>query len=557
MTGQKIETAPHNSTELPARHPIGFTLLSIIVGTMAVLAMVASVQASHGSRLPIVAGAPHTSEQASAANLNPAGANGEDDDGEDDDGEDGDGEDNDRAEVKGTLAAPATAFVGEWVLNVDSNRSVTVLMTASSDVLKFRNHLPSVGDWIEAKGVWIGPDRMEARRVRPDKYEANQIIARLKPGVSPETLAATYEMTVTGVLESANIFLFHTYDDEDLKIQRLLNDKANVEWAEVNWTSRVPTGTPYRSWRWGEASSYENQHAFDLVNLGPALAHYDGSGVVVAVLDTGVELGHTALQASLIGGRDMISDTATPNDIGPGLAWGHGTHVAGIVHRMAPKSKILPIRVLDSQGRGNTFVLAYAIEYAVQQGADVINLSLGADCGSQVLHSAIQRAIGEGVVIVAAAGNSNTEVPQCPASMPGVIAVAAVDENKVRAEWSNYGDRWVDIAAPGVGITSTFPGGYASWSGTSMATPFVSGAAALAKQKQEISNSNMPVDRMLIECGADIDAINTEAIGPLLDVAAAVAAWPTETESTLRPLYGAHNLFLPAIANPSFDSQRC
>ncbi|MCB0055842.1 MAG: S8 family serine peptidase, partial [Caldilineaceae bacterium] len=271
---------------------------------------------------------------------------------------------------------------------------------------------------------------------------------------------------------------------------------------------------------------------------------------VVAVLDTGVDLSHTALATSLVAGRDMISDTATPDDIGPGLAWGHGTHVAGIVHRMAPASKILPIRVLDSQGRGNTFVLAYAIEYAVQQGADVINLSLGADCGSQVLSSTIQSAIAQGVVIVAAAGNSNTQVPQCPASMPGVIAVAAVDENKVRAEWSNYGAGWVDIAAPGVGITSTFPGGYASWSGTSMAAPFVSGAAALAKQKKEASNGDVPVDEMLIDRGSDISGLNSEAIGPLLDVAAAVDSLPTEPEPTPTPSPGGHNLFLPAIANP-------
>jgi len=503
-----------------------FAVLSLVVGAMAALALVGSVQAATSSRA--LAGQPDVLEQISGASH-------------------GEGE-SDEAEVKGTLALPVTAFDGEWILTVDSTRSITLVLTTTTDVQKFMNHLPSVGDWIEAKGKWITPDRLDARRVRPDEYEANQVVARLKPGVVAETLAATYNMTVTGVLSSANIFLFYTHDDEDLEIQKLLNDKVNVEWAEVNWVSRVPSGSPYRSWRWGEASSYENQHAFDLVKLGPALANYDGTGMVVAVLDTGVDLTHAALQASLLAGRDMISDTATPNDIGPGLAWGHGTHVAGIVHRMAPESKILPIRVLDSQGRGNTFVLAYAIEYAVQQGADIINLSLGTDCGSQVLNSTIQTAIAQGVVVVAAAGNGNTSVPQCPASLPGVIAVAAVDENRVRAEWSNFGADWVDIAAPGVGITSTFPGGYAAWSGTSMATPFVSGAAALAKQKKEASNGTVAVDVMLIDRGQDISGLNNEAIGPLLDVAAAVDSLPTEPEPTPQP--SAHNLYLPAIANP-------
>ena len=537
MTGKHTGATHPDKTDHPTQRPIACALLAFLAGALATLAVVAGVHASSRFSLPMGAGAPRAYEQASAA----------------DSSDDGD----DRAEVKGTLATTATAFAGEWILTIDSDRTVTVVLTASSDVVKFMNHLPSVGDWIEAKGRWISPDRLEARRVRPDRYEANQIIARLKSGVVAETLAETYDMTVTGVLRSANIFLFYTDDDEDEEIRKLLNDKVNVEWAEVNWISRVPTGTPYRSWRWGEASSYESQHAFELVKLDPALAHYDGTGMVIAVLDTGVDVEHTALKASLLAGRDMISDTDTPNDIGPGLAWGHGTHVAGIVHRIAPESKILPIRVLDSQGRGNTFVLAYAIEYAVEQGADVINLSLGADCGSQVLSSAIQRAIAQGVVIVAAAGNSNTEVPQCPASMPGVIAVAAVDENKVRAEWSNYGVGWVDIAAPGVGITSTFPGGYASWSGTSMATPFVSGAAALAKQKKEASNGNVSVHHMLIACGEDIRAVNDKAIGPLLDVASAVGAQSAELEAPSPPLRGAYNLFLPTLANPGLDPRRC
>ena len=532
MTGRDIETGLHDRVNRSSRQPTAFALLSIIIGTLVALALVTGVQAASGPHTPVVR--PDILEQVHVA------SHGE--------------EDSNEAEVKGTLAAPVTAFAGEWVLSVDSNRTVTVVFTATTDVLKFMNHLPSVGDWIEAKGTWAGTNRMEALRVRPDEYEANQVVARLKPGVVAETLAATYNMTVTGVLSSANIFLFYTHDDEDMEIQQLLNDKVNVEWAEVNWVSRVPTGSPYRSWRWGgsDGTSYVNQSAFEQVRLEPALTNYDGTGMVVAVLDTGVDLAHAALAGSLVAGRDMISDTDTPNDIGPGLAWGHGTHVAGIVHRMAPESKILPIRVLDSQGRGNTFVLAYAIEYAVQQGADIINLSLGTDCGSQVLNSTIQTAIAQGVVVVAAAGNGNTDVPQCPASLPGVIAVAAVDENKVRAEWSNYGASWVDIAAPGVGITSTFPGGYASWSGTSMATPFVSGAAALAKQKKEASNGNVPVDEMLIDRGADISGLNTEAIGPLLDVASAVDSLPTEPEPTPTPLPGrdAHSLFLPAIANP-------
>jgi subtilisin family serine protease len=164
-----------------------------------------------------------------------------------------------------------------------------------------------------------------------------------------------------------------------------------------------------------------------------------------------------------------------------------------------------------------------------------------------VLSATIQSAIAQGVIIVAAAGNDGTEAPQCPASMPGVIAVAAVDENKVRASWSNYGAGWVDMAAPGVGITSTFPGGYASWSGTSMATPFVAGAAALAKQKKENENGIVAVDAMLINRGEDISGLNGEEIGPLLNVAAAVDSLPTEPEPTPPPDRGTNTIFLPSV----------
>lgn len=123
-----------------------------------------------------------------------------------------------------------------------------------------------------------------------------------------------------------------------------------------------------------------------------------------------------------------------------------------------PNAKLMPIRILDNQGRGNTFLLAYAIELAVTNGADVINLSLGADCGSRILREAVASAVSQGVVLVVAVGNEGSPARQCPASLPGVLAVAAVDENRQRAEWSNYGSgsAWL---APGVGITSTFPVG--------------------------------------------------------------------------------------------------
>jgi subtilisin family serine protease len=165
---------------------------------------------------------------------------------------------------------------------------------------------------------------------------------------------------------------------------------------------------------------------------------------------------------------------------------GHGTHVAGIVDIAAPAAKLMPLRVLDPEGYGDDFTIAKAVSVATRNGADVINLSLGSPNRSTLLRQAIQSATGDGVLVAAAAGNSNSFVPHYPAagngvaaSADGLVAVTSVGMNASKSDFANYGG-WVDIAAPGEGIRSAFPASvYANWSGTSMATPFVSGQAAL------------------------------------------------------------------------------
>ncbi|MCB0186579.1 MAG: S8 family serine peptidase, partial [Caldilineaceae bacterium] len=263
-------------------------------------------------------------------------------------------------------------------------------------------------------------------------------------------------------------------------------------------------------------------------------------------------------------GYDMVDDDADPEDEGDGVGWGHGTHVAGIIAQVSPQSKLLPVRVLNSNGRGNTFALAYAIEWSVAQGADVINLSLGADTNSRVLNDVISDAVAHGVIIVAAAGNVNSNEPQYPASLPGVFSVTAVDERNAKADFASYGAGWVDIAAPGVGITSTIVGpfgsGYASWSGTSMATGFVSGAAALMRQQQPQA-SVATIEKTFTTHTRDLDTVNPTyagQLGGLLDVAAALAVddpvatptpapTPTPTPTSPDPTAGEVQLFLPYV----------
>jgi thermitase len=208
-------------------------------------------------------------------------------------------------------------------------------------------------------------------------------------------------------------------------------------------------------------------------------------------------MNHPALKSRFVGvpRYDFVGDDKDPSE--PPLASteeqrdqevvGHGTHVAGIINLVAPRANLMPLRALDKDGYGSTFHVAEAVAFADTNGANVINLSLGSPSWSRLLREKVVEAIGHGRVVAAAAGNYNSVQPQYPASRQipdaadndGLLAVTSVDPTPKRSAFANYGT-WVDIAAPGEQILSTYPvSRYAYWSGTSMATPFVAGEAAL------------------------------------------------------------------------------
>lgn len=208
--------------------------------------------------------------------------------------------------------------------------------------------------------------------------------------------------------------------------------------------------------------------------------------VTIAVLDTGVDLDHPDLALRLTDGYHALSEGDRPQDDN-----GHGTHVAGIIASHTNNregiagitwfGQIMPIKVMGAEGSGASFDIAKGIMWAADRGADVINLSLGNYEPSAVLEEAIQYAYSKNAVIIAAAGNDNTDQPSYPAAYPEVLGISAVDSAGERAEFSNYGD-YVDVTAPGVEIASTYPGRqYAELSGTSMAAPHVAALAALVR----------------------------------------------------------------------------
>ncbi|MBI3958626.1 MAG: S8 family serine peptidase [Chloroflexi bacterium] len=297
-------------------------------------------------------------------------------------------------------------------------------------------------------------------------------------------------------------------------------DPDIVAWAEVNYAGGIPEGNPYDIWEWGgqEESGYVNQFAFDQIRLTSAAITVTGSGLIVAVIDSGVSLSHPALRGHLLAGRDLVDNDLIADEEPGGAGWGHGTHVAGIIAHIASDAQILPVRVLDPQGRGNSFAVASALEWAVQQGADVVNLSLGSDSDSRLLREAVQWTIDQRVAVVAAAGNSQSSLPHYPAAYAPVVAVTGVDADGVKATFANYGSEWVDVAAPAVGITSTIVGpqgnGYAGWSGTSMAAAFVSGAMAL--ERQRYPDATVAELAQMVWARADsLDAINPTYAGAL------------------------------------------
>src|SRR5262249_26188858 len=157
-----------------------------------------------------------------------------------------------------------------------------------------------------------------------------------------------------------------------------------------------------------------------------------------------------------------------------------GTFVAGLVARSAPDAKIMPIRVLNDDGRGSTAQVAEGIRWAVNHGADVINMSLDTPTDTRVLRDAVNYALSKNVVLVAAYGNEGKNTPAVyPADYPGVISVMPTDQNDKRATFSNYGRAGL-VAAPGVNIISAYPTlMWAIGSGTSFSTPLVAGEAAL------------------------------------------------------------------------------
>ena len=229
---------------------------------------------------------------------------------------------------------------------------------------------------------------------------------------------------------------------------------------------------------------YDRQWALPHIQAETAWNEVDDlEDITVAVIDTGVCMSHEDLVDRVLdNGYDFVDNDDDPEDV-----FGHGCSVAGIIAAnidngigiagFAPNSSILPVRVLGPSGSGSMADVAAGIVYAADEGADIINLSLGSMVGSQVTKDAVEHAIAKGVTVIASAGNSGGDLPGYPARYEGVVAVGAIDPNGGRSSFSNKGG---DIWAPGRDVHTIYlDNGYKALNGTSFSAPYVAAMAAV------------------------------------------------------------------------------
>lgn len=236
-----------------------------------------------------------------------------------------------------------------------------------------------------------------------------------------------------------------------------------------------------------------------LLGVPPFWKETQGEGIKVGVLDTGIALEHPDLRPAILEARDFTRSPSAAYD-----AQGHGTHVSGIIAArrnahgivgVAPETKIITAKVLNDDGAGASQDIVAGIHWAMEAGADILSMSLGSSEPDEEIHQALLLAISKGVFVITAAGNEGPELDTVgyPAGFPEMVAVGSIDRRKRLSQFSSRG-RQVDVVAPGDEITSCYPPrGYAVLSGTSMATPFVSGVVALALAKHRKMGGKTPL----------------------------------------------------------------
>lgn len=367
-----------------------------------------------------------------------------------------------------------------------------------------------------------------------NNFVKGEVLVKFKEGVGSKEVNEIHKKLGGKVKSEIPGINVQVLDAGKKNTGELISDYAKnskVKYAEPNFIASALTTDTYFEKQWG-MNNFGQQTcntAGNICTAGAEDADIDApeawaiasgsSEIKIAILDSGIDLNHPDLKNKIAASVNLTAASNTENDL-----YGHGTHVAGIaaadtnngagVAGVGYNSKLLNVKVLGDDGYGAYSWIANGIYWAVQNGAKVINMSLGANRKSSALEDAVNFAWNNGVVLTAAAGNSSNPSKTYPAYYNNVIAVAATNNNDVKTSFSSYGS-WVDVTAPGENIYSTFPThdfylqnkygrskNYDFGSGTSMSTPHVSGLAALL-WSTEFGTDNSTV-RSRIETTADI-----------------------------------------------------
>jgi len=309
--------------------------------------------------------------------------------------------------------------------------------------------------------------------------DSTQIIVKFKDGICFKKQKDIHRKN--------KCILVHHNKDLDFQVLRSNKkiDKLIKLYSELNEVEYVEPDYTYKTSYTPNDPFFPYQYSPQKVQAPDAWDVTTSNGnIKIAIVDTGIQLNHPELSIKLWPGYNFVDGNLVPND-----GNGHGTHVAGIaaaltenglgIAGMAPSASLIPVRALDNSGNGLLSNIANAITYSTNAGAKVINLSLGSTQSSITLENAVNYAWNQGLVVIAAAGNEASSTPTYPAAYQNVIAVASTDNNDQKSDFSNFGT-WVDVAAPGSTILSTYINSYYAYlSGTSMAAPHVAGLAAL------------------------------------------------------------------------------
>jgi subtilisin family serine protease len=387
----------------------------------------------------------------------------------------------------------------------------------------------------------------------PQEPVANQVVIHFVPDTSPQQRAAyihSFGGTIQQEIDALQTVVVHIPAEANIPTSLLVVDSEPDYY--VTALIDVPTSDIY----------YPDQWALTVIGAPEAWSSVpdDAPDVIVAVIDSGVCLDHPDLQGEILAGYDFVQDDSIPQD-----DFGHGCGVAGIIAAnidnglgiagVAPNAQIMPLRVLDGNGLGTYSDVAAAIVRAVDDGAGIINLSLGGINTSTTLQNAIDYAIAQDVLVIAAAGNTGGSVLY-PAAYDPVVAVASVDSDLQISGFSSRGAE-IDLLAPGRNILTTTNGSsYTNVSGTSFSAPHVTGVAALEialGNTLTINGGIVSVNGSFIQQPTPVPTEPTpdDVVKPLPKVSHDLAALLTEYQAFQAQAQGADvsfaatNIFMP------------